>query len=750
MLYNIVSNSVHQAAYETYEGKIETMESIRSKKQIFFTHIFTYFNLLNLILALLIIISGQYKNMLFMGVVISNTVIGIYQELKVKKLIDALSVVTALKAHKLKLKDNSDKINLNKLRTSPTEEIPIEELELEDIIRLSTGDQVPVDCEVIASMNFEANESLLTGESVPIKKKAGDMLYSGSSAVAGTVYAKVIHTGEENYASTIVQKARTKRRATSEMQITIKKIIKYVSFAIIPVGLLLFYIQRYHAGNNISDSLVSTVAGVLGMIPEGLVLLTSISFILGVGRLAKKKALVQEMEAIEALARVEVLCLDKTGTITNGELTVEEIHTLGDENENHFVEALENIIYAFEETNATSRALRNHFTEIGNWDLKDTIPFSSERKHMGIEVEENGKVVHYLLGAPEYLTKDSSLLNSIGSYEDMGFRVLLMVKSDYLRVYESTPLGIIIMSDVIKEDAPETFAFFEKNGVELKVISGDNPRTVSMIAKKAGLKNADKYIDARELPDDEKINEEALNYTVFGRVSPEKKRLIIKAFEKNEKVTGMIGDGVNDVLALKDADCGIAMAAGSDAAKQTAHIVLIDSNFSSLKDVVSEGRTVISNISRVSALYLTKTIYSLLLCVIFIILRKNYPFIPIQLSLIGGLAIGVPSFLLAFEHHEEVIAKGFKKQVLSISLPAAILMTVLLVVAAFLKAPLGIGSTLASTINLIIGAAVSFMVLIRVCRPMTRLRFIMCIVLISLFVISILIAPKFFGIIALF
>ncbi len=716
------------------------MENLRSKKQIFIAHIFTYFNFLNLALAALIIISGQYKNMLFMGIVVSNSAIGIYQELKVKKLIDALSVVTALKAKRLDI--GRGNILPTDVESVSVEDVMIEDLQVGDFIKLSTGDQIPVDCEVEVSRGFEANESLLTGESNAIKKEKGDKLYSGSSAVAGTVYARVIHVGEDNYASTIVKKARTKRRATSEMQNTIKRIIKVVGIAIAPIGLILYYIQRYQTSNTISDSLVNTVAGVLGMIPEGLVLLTSISFILGVGRLAKKKALVQEMEAIEALARVEVLCLDKTGTITSGELNVEETRLLTDISQAEFDNIISSIIGAFEESNATGRALAARFTAAGTMEIAEGIPFSSERKYMGVEVLENGERISYLLGAPEYLTDDKVVLADIGEFENQGMRVILLVRHSSDAV---VALGYVVMSDVIKADAPDTFRFFEKNGVDLKVISGDNPRTVSMIAGKAGLKNADAYVDARELPDDESINEEALKYTVFGRVSPEKKRLLIKAFEADDKVTAMIGDGVNDVLALKDADCGIAMAAGSDAAKQTAHIVLMDSNFASLKDVVAEGRTIISNIERVSALYLTKTVYSLLLCIIFIIMRERYPFIPIQLSLIGGLTIGVPSFLLAFERHEEAISKGFRRHVLSISVPAAVILTIILVANTLLRGMLGYGEAVATLVNFFAGAAVGFGVLIRVCLPMTKLRATMCAVLVGAFVLAVMLMPKFFG-----
>lgn len=707
------------------------MNALRSRGEIIASHTLTYFNFLNLVLAGLILFSGQYKNMLFMGIVITNALIGIMQELKVKKLIDALSVVTATKA--------------KRICGQEIKEVRIEELRIGDVIRVSMGDQIPVDCETLVPQGLEVNESLLTGESLAVLKKKGDFLYSGSSAVAGTATAKVIHVGEENYATQLVKKAKTKRRATSEMQIAIKRIIKYVGYAIIPIGLMLFYIQRQVAANSLSDSIVNTVAGVLGMIPEGLVLLTSISFILGVGRLAKKNALVQEMEAIEALARVDVLCLDKTGTITTGELKVEKIVPMGQFRIRQIDEIMECISYAFEETNSTTEALRKFYEDTKRLEVKDKIPFSSERKYMGITVTEDAVERKYFLGAPEYLTEDGEALRRAGDYASEGMRVLVLTDE------ERAPMALIVLSDVIKEDAADTFRFFREKEVDIRVLSGDNPLTVSIVGRRAGLTGAENYIDARKLPEDiEELRKEVFKYTVFGRVSPEKKQLIIKAFEAEDKVTGMVGDGVNDVLALKDADCGIAMASGSDAAKQSAHIVLLDSDFSSMKEIVNEGRTIISNIERVSTLYLTKTIYSILLCVLFIIIGKSYPFIPIQLSLIGATAIGIPSFVLALERHEDTIPRGFLRNVLRISLPAAVILTGGLVVITFLGNVFHIGELGISTLNILAGGGVSFGVLVTVCIPMSRMRFALCVTVISVFCVAVLLFPHFFGVVSVF
>ncbi len=714
------------------------MNTSRTKGQIILSHTITYFNLLNLVLAGLVIVSGQYKNMLFMGVVIANSLIGIIQELRVKRLIDALSVITATKV----------KI----VREKSLDLIPIEELRTGDIIEISTGDQLVADCVVTSSSGLELNESLLTGESVPVLKKKGDSLLSGTFVTAGTGRAEVIHVGTDNYASQLVAKARTKKRATSEMQNAIKKIIRYVSYALIPIGLLLFYIQYIKVGAGLSDSLVSTVAGVLGMIPEGLVLLTSVSFILGVGRLARKKALVQEMEAIEALARVNVLCLDKTGTITTGRLTVDSILPLSHYADSTIETIMNGFVFAFSETNATTKALQDYFKDTRPYEIIDSVPFSSQRKFMGVTFTDAGS---FVLGAADFLCHDLSVIRTAQRYEKQGYRVLLLASCDSLCTSKEglsgvTPYSLFILSDEIKQDAPEIFRFFSSQGVDIKIISGDSAATVSAVGLRAGVHGAEHYIDATELPHDfTALCEIVNNYTIFGRVSPEQKQQLVKALQHKGKIVGMVGDGVNDVLALKDSDCGIAMANGSDAARQTAHIVLLDSDFSSMRNIVKEGRTVIANIERVSALYLTKTIYSILLCVLFIILRKNYPFIPIQLSLIGATAIGLPSFLLTLEQNDKVTTGGFFRHVLRISLPAALILTAALLCIQFLASPLDLAPIMISTLNLLIGGIVSLSVVAIVCRPFTKRRAALCIGITILFFGAVLLMPKFFNILPL-
>lgn len=711
------------------------MYKSRTKGQIILSHTVTYFNILNLALAGLILLSGQYKNMLFMGVVITNAVIGIIQELRVKRLIDALSVITATQ--------------VKTVRGESIELVPIEQLRTGDIIEISAGDQLVADCTVIASSGLELNESLLTGESAPVFKNKGDSLLSGTFVTAGTGRAEIVHVGTENYAAQLVAKARSKKRATSEMQNSIKKIIRYVSYAIIPIGLLLFYIQRYQAGASLSDSLVNTVAGVLGMIPEGLVLLTSVSFILGVGRLARKNALVQEMEAIEALARVNVLCLDKTGTITTGKLTVDSILPLSHYADSAIETIMNGLVFAFSETNATTDALREYFSDTRPYEIIDSIPFSSRRKFMGVTFAEAGS---FVLGAPEFLCPDLSVLRTAERYEKKGYRVLLLASCDRLTKTQKElsgiqPYAIFILSDEIKKDAPDIFRYFSSQGVAIKIISGDSAATVSAVGLRAGLKDAARCIDATDLPKDLKeLCATIDNYTVFGRVSPEQKQQLVQALQHNGNVVGMVGDGVNDVLALKDSDCGIAMANGSDAARQTAHIVLLDSDFSSMKNIVKEGRTVIANIERVSALYLTKTIYSILLCIAFILLQKSYPFIPIQLSLIGATAIGLPSFLLTLEKNDKVTSGGFFRHVLRISLPSAVILTALLLCIQFLAGPLDLSPAMISTLNLLSGGIVSLGNVALVCRPFNKRRAALCIFLTALFFGAILLMPEFFQI----
>lgn len=730
-----VENQVHM-------GRVnQTGESIfKTNKEIIRDHTLTYFNFLNLFLGILILVSGQFKNITFMGVIIVNTLIGIVQEMKVKKLVDRLAVITASKA--------------TVIRGGEIKEIDIHDVVVKDTMVLATGNQVCADAIVMESDGMEVNESMLNGESRPVKKKAGDRLMSGSFLTAGSGVVQVEYVGEDSYAYQLMKKAKTKKRASSEMQRTINRIIKVVGVLIVPIGIML-YLSQSNAGTGFSDCLVGTVAGVIGMIPEGLVLLTSISFILGVGRLARKRALVQEMEAIEALARVNVLCLDKTGTITTGKLEVVDVIGVNDTEKERVEAVMNEMAFAFDDVNNTQDALMKYFKKSSRWRSLEKIPFSSDRKYRAIRYDQEGC---FVLGAPEFLLReeDREILLKAESYAAEGLRVLLLASCDTITVEDGTvwgvsPMGLIIISDCIREEAPEIFNYFASQNVNIKVISGDNPATVSQIALKAGLNGAEHYIDANELPEDfEELKKVVGDYTVYGRVKPEQKQNIVRAYQANKAVVGMVGDGVNDVLALKDADCGIAMAAGSDAAKQVAHIVLLDSDFSCLKNIVSEGRTIIANIERVSSLYLTKTIYSVILCVLFILLAREYPFIPIQLSWISAMAIGVPSFLLTLEQNESVDGGGFLRHVLRIALPQALSMVVCLLTIQVLTPFWNNDPTMTYMFNLLVGGTVSFMVVIEVCRPMNWIRRTMTVILICLFALGIMLFPGLLGIYSIF
>lgn len=711
----------------------------KTTSEIVKSHTLTYFNFLNLFLAVLVLLSGQIKNMTFLGVIICNSVIGIFQELKVKKLIDELAVITASKT--------------KACRDGKFQEIPIEDLVMDDLIAVEIGDQIGADCEVLTSDGIEVNESMITGESKPVRKHMGDTLWSGSFLVAGSGQAKVIHVGKDNYATELANQAKQKKRASSEMQDAIKRIIKVTGTILIPVGVLLFMSQWKIEDMTLSNALVNTVAGVIGMIPEGLVLLTSVSFILGVGRLATKKALVQEMEAIEALARVDVLCLDKTGTITTGALEVVELIPF-EEDTLRMHQVMNEIAFAFDDVNATQDALMAYFKPTKQWTICEKIPFSSDRKYRAISFEDEGA---YVLGAPEFLIKDHEALNEkVEACSKEGMRVLLLGRCSSINTKDSsvhgvTPSGLIVISDCIRPEAKDTFEYFASQNVSIKVISGDNPVTVSNIAVKAGLEGGECYIDANTLPEDfEELREVVPLYTVYGRVRPEQKQRIVKAYQANGNVVGMVGDGVNDVLALKDANCGIAMAAGSDAAKQVAHIVLMDSNFASMKSIVREGRMIIANIERVSALYLTKTIYSVLLSVIFIALARTYPFVPIHLSLISGTAIGIPSFILTLEQTEGTTSGGFLRNVLRISLPSALTIVAMMMINQLISVLFGFEPAVLSTYNLILAGFVSQMVVWEVCHPMNKRRRFLCISMAVLFVLAMLVLPGFFSITRIF
>ena len=679
------------------EGKVNANENpnTRTYKQIIRENTLTFFNFLNLVLLVLVLFVRSYKNSMFMGIILINTVIGIIQEVRAKKTIDKLAILTESKTVVL--------------REGKKWNISTEKLVIDDLIFLKTGDQVPADVKILEG-SVEVNESLLTGESDNLAKNSGDELFSGSFVTSGEACCQVIHVGKDNYASQITSEAKEFKRHNSELRNSLNAILKVISIIIVPLGAMLFYKQCYIVGDTLKDSVVNMVAAVLGMIPEGLVLLTSVALTLGSMVLATKKTLVQELYCIETLARVDTLCLDKTGTITEGTMKVEDVQLYesgqdsgektidtdaeteagSDSMEDATSEAdkqklqemehiMENLMSVLHDQNATADALRKRFPAKSDLKLVHAIPFSSDRKYSGAVFEEKGT---YLIGAAQFLFPEGNeeLLAHCSTYAEEGFRILILAHSD--EEAESTklpaglePVGLFLITDVIREEAPDTLAFFDSQGVDLKVISGDDPVTVSAIAKKAGLKNADHYIDATTITTPEEMQRAVAECSVFGRVTPQQKKQMVQALQAQKHTVAMTGDGVNDVLALKEADCSIAMAAGSDAAKNIANVVLLDSNFGAMPHIVNQGRRVVNNIRSAASMFLIKTIFSVLLSLITIFFGDAYPFEPIQMSLISACAVGIPTFLLTQENNYDKIDHTFLRHVFMNAFPAAVTIT---------------------------------------------------------------------------
>ena len=675
------------------EGKVNADENpnTRTYKQIVRENTLTFFNFLNLVLLVLVLLVGSYKNAFFVCIIIINTLIGIAQEIRAKKTIDKLAILTARKSVVI--------------REGQKWTVPTEELVLDDVVCLKTGDQVPADARILEG-SLEVNESLLTGESDNLPKNEGDELFSGSFVTSGEACCQIIHVGKDNYAAQITSEAKEFKRHNSELKNSLNAILKVISIIIVPLGALLFYKQYYIVGDTFRDSVVSMVAGVLGMIPEGLVLLTSVALTLGALVLANKKTLVQELYCIETLARVDTLCLDKTGTITEGTMCVERVEpyvstgrveTAATESESAesteaeeqvqtdsaFMEEIDvimgNMMYVLKDQNATIDALRKRFPAKQDMTLEHVIPFSSDRKYSGAVFEEKGT---YLMGAAQFLFPEDNeeLTEKCQAYAEEGLRVLVLAHSS--QNAEGTelpeglePLALMLLTDVIREEAPDTLAFFDSQEVDLKVISGDDPVTVAAIARRAGLKNADSYVDATTLTTEEELQDAVAQYSVFGRVTPQQKKAMVQALQSQGHTVAMTGDGVNDVLALKEADCSIAMAQGSDAAKNIANVVLLDSNFASMPHIVNQGRRVVNNIRTAASMFLIKTMFSVMLSLLTIFFGNAYPFEPIQMSLISACAVGIPTFLLAQENNYEKIDHTFLRHVFINAFPAAITIT---------------------------------------------------------------------------
>jgi len=654
---NNLGLSHEQVKKRISEGLVNVDKNIASKStsDIVKDNLFTLFNFINLVLAIAILYTGSYRNLMFMGVVICNAVIGIAQEIRAKKTVDKLNLILSNDA--------------TVIREGKREKIKIEKVVLDDIICFSRGNQVVSDS-IITEGKCEVNESFLTGESDLILKKEGDTLLSGSFIVSGSCKAKVEKVGEDNYTSQLLKGSKYIKKTKSEIISTINKIIKIISIAIIPIGALLFYRQYNASSYNISSAIVTTSAALTGMIPEGLVLLTSSVLAVGVLRLSKRKVLVQDIYCLETLARVDVLCLDKTGTITEGSFELHDIIAENGYNISEVNKAITALTSMLDDNNETFNAVKNKFPPNCAFSRPEiVVPFSSEKKWSGVYTKSQGSIV---MGAAEFIFRETySKIKDKMAFYSKDFRILTLAHSESPFKNGDLPshlnlMAFILIKDKIRNNAEKTLNFFKKQGVEIKVISGDDPLTVSQIAKRVNLENSEKYIDMSKLKSSEEIKDSAKRYTIFGRVTPYQKQEIIKSLKEEGHTVAMVGDGVNDVLAMKESDCSVAMAGGSDIARNVSHLVLLNSDFASMPRAVAEGRKAINNIQRSSSLFLVKTIYSFLLSLLFFAIPAPYPFIPIQMTLLSAITIGIPSFVLALEPNREKIKGNLFKNILCI------------------------------------------------------------------------------------
>ena len=688
----------------------------KSAGEIIRSNTLTFFNLIFAVIAVLLCLVGSYRNLTFLPVVVGNTLIGIFQELRAKRILDKMSLLHA--PHAVALRDGLEC------------QLAAGELVQGDVVILAAGDQSPADATVLAGC-VQVNEALLTGESDEIEKAPGSSLLSGSFVVAGRCHARLDRVGDESYIAKLTREAKAVSEGEqSEMIRSINRIVKWIGFTILPIGLILFAQSYFYSGETLQKSVVSAIAAVIGMIPEGLYMLTTIALVLGTMRLARRKVLLHDMKSIETLARVDVLCVDKTGTITEPGMCVQEVHAMQSAKTGAFTdETLANLLtdycLAAQDTNETMQALRT-FSEAHRLAhpqqaaiALDVQPFSSSQKYSSVTFETGT----YLLGAPEFVLKTTyaAVASELKPYLDKGMRVLLLAKSRGQDAPE--PLGYAVLTGRIRENAKETFAYFKDQDVTVKVISGDNARAVSEIARQAGIENAETFIDATCLITDEQIARAAESYTVFGRVTPAQKQKLVRAMQAAGHTVAMTGDGVNDILAMKDADCSVAMASGSEAAAQAAQVVLLDSDFARMPDVVLEGRRVVNNIERSASLFLVKNLFSLLLSVFSAVSFITYPLEPAQVSLIAMFTIGIPGFLLALEPNHARIEGSFLKKVLLRALPAAL--TDVLAVGALVVCGevFGLADGDIATAATMLLAVVGFMILIRISKPLTKMKY---------------------------
>lgn len=684
-------------------------DATKSTGQIFSDNILTLFNFLNFGIGVCLLFVGAYSNMAYLAIIMVNIIIGIYQEIHARNLVRKLSIVS--------------QSEVLVIREGKELSLSTKELVLGDIVKIGAGEQIPSDLRVLSG-RAEANEALLTGESDLIVKTAGDELLSGSYLTSGSVFAETIRVGADNYAVRLTSEAKTHKSIHSELVDSIRKVSKFTSFVIIPLGIILFLEALLIRDASIKISVIASAAALLGMLPKGLVLLISIALTTGVTKLAKKRILVQDMYSIETLAHVDTLCLDKTGTITEGKMSIQRVEALHPVYENAISEIMGTYLAESSDNNITMRALRDYFAVSNRYDVTEKLAFSSDRKWGAMEFPELGVIY---VGAPERLVAEEQLPESLLSAQANGYRVLMLGLAPNQRLTDDAPHGVeplalFEIDDPIRKNAKQTLAYLHNEGVDLKVISGDNPFTVSNIARRAGLPNYDSYIDFSKLTEESEVRNAVHEYSVFGRVSPQQKKILVNELKESGRTVAMTGDGVNDVLALREADCSIAMAEGDGATRQIANLVLLDSDFTTLPEVLFEGRRVVNNVTKVSGIFFIKTIYSFILSIICAVTAIGFPFIPIQITLIDLAIEGYPSFFLSFEQDRRKVTYRYLPTALINALPNALLVVLNIIVVYLLGDILSFTNLETTTLMYYLLIGISCMAVIKACYPFNPLR----------------------------
>ena len=717
MVQGLTSAEVNERINKGLVNQADTSTE-KSTKEIILSNTLTYFNLIFLVITVLLCLVGSFRNLTFLPIVIGNMLIGIFQEIRAKKTLDKMNILNA--PHAVVVRDGME------------QQILSEELVQDDVIILSAGDQICADAIVIDG-SIQVNESLLTGEADEVEKTSDSELLSGSFVVSGQCYARLVKVGNESYISKLTREAKAMGSGEqSEMIRSINQIVKWVGIVIIPIGALLFYQSHYVNHETIRRSVTATVAAIIGMIPEGLYLLTTVALALSTINLAKKKVLLHDMKSIEALARVDVLCVDKTGTITKPDMNVKQLvkSSKSEMTVEEFEGLLADYTLASKDNNSTMQALKSYIDEkaagvVTHRQPVLVYPFSSTTKYGGALFSDG----MYLLGAPEFIMRDKFDLISdeISDFTKDGDRVLLFGKYDGSDIKDGltgkvTPLGYVVLANQIRENAQKTFEYFKNQGVMIKVISGDNPNTVSEIAMQAGIENAENYVDATTLDTGAKLRDAVDKYTVFGRVTPKQKQKLVKALQRKGHTVAMTGDGVNDILAMKDADCSVAMASGSEAAAQAAQVVLLDSDFAHMPDVVYEGRRVVNNVQRSASLFLVKNIFSLLMALFSVIFMITYPLEPAQISLISMFTIGAPGFLLALEANKSRIEGHFMTNVLLKALPGGLTDVIAVGALVVCGEVLGLKPASVGTAATMVLSVVGFMILFKISEPLNKMK----------------------------